>query len=208
MKEIIIESLYKNTGNANDFWEYNQAAERLITETFITNEQGGYSQSQGNAPEYDIVTYEGASFEIKVQSTQDCFLEFEQKKSNGFVPSGISRSKADYYLMINPGWSRILGKQNAFTRVGKARIFRRSDLIALLGCSDVYKEFKGNEYGKGSRGLFFKSDGVDHLWLGDIMAKVREKDSKVVEYDFTRIYKNFKEDNIHEILEEWNKRRR
>jgi hypothetical protein len=72
--------------------------------------------SEGNFPDYDAIFRDGTLVEIKCSSFQNSstiFVETHKEERNSRtvvdrkIPSGLSLSKADYYILLNPGKSKV-----------------------------------------------------------------------------------------------------
>jgi len=95
-------------------------------------------QSVGNFPKYDIIMGDGISIEIKLSSYQaqsKIFVEThkEMQTSRDIVsrktPSGLLKSDADFYLLLNPGRAK---KGEEYIDVMKVRLIETSVLHYLF----------------------------------------------------------------------------
>jgi hypothetical protein len=130
--KIVLKDLYDESKTFDERAEANDVAERYAAAA------AGFDISdlrltEGYAPEYDfIMLTSGTTVEVKyhgiVRSFTNCRYPIKiETHHNSGKPSAICLSKADYYLMITPGWST---QGNRI--VGKVRAIRRSELLSAL----------------------------------------------------------------------------
>jgi hypothetical protein len=106
------------------------------------------------------------TYEVKFQFKPSINIEFQQSKNTN--PSGIATSTADYWLMVNTGWSKAHGL------VGKVRKFAIADLKLAVETHQL----GGLDHGKY---CVFDDRALPHEWLGDISI-----DDKLRMWDLTK----------------------
>ncbi len=113
------------TRDSADWWIETKVGEKIAG--FFGTQLSMHSE--GNFPEYDIQFRDGTTCEIKCSSFENSktlFIEThkEERNQRGVVqrkiPSGLSLSVADYYILLNPGRSKV-GDQ--YKPVMKVRMF-------------------------------------------------------------------------------------
>lgn len=112
--------------------------EQIILDKFIALynlEQKDVEISQGCDSSYDF-RIKDKTFELKIMSTP--FYNIEVSRANG-DPSGLTASKADYYLIANPGY--LYGQE-----VMKLRVVLTEDLRKAVKASTKVKVYSANEH--------------------------------------------------------------
>lgn len=153
------------TKGGTDF-SSNDRAEVLVTNAFCymygLDNNGGTS---GFNPDYDR-TINNTTVEIKISKNENMFIEIG--KADG-EESGITISKADVHMYINPGATKINGK---WVDLMKVRLFNTQDLRNWTAHMAKSREnelvvFKPSKLGKGSAGFFLnvKKEKVADLFV-------------------------------------------
>lgn len=124
--------------------------------------------TEGYKPEYDARILD-ATYEVKFTSKRMLNVEYADGRN---YPKGVFESTADYYLYISPGFSRV---GETYERVGKVRLFKRSDIIkSTLDYIVMYrggKIFAASTFGPECKVAVLDPKKVRHQWLGDIKIK-------------------------------------
>lgn len=91
--------------------EDGQAAERKLIEILPSHHYTNPEQMQGYFPDYDIKT-DQATFEVKLDKkhveTGNIFVEYKFRDK----PSGLSTTKADYFVVITGDTARVMPTQS------------------------------------------------------------------------------------------------
>lgn len=180
MREIIIRNLYESENN-KDHYDYSHQVElEICKRIFRPNLFDESCISQGYAPEWDVKLKNGTKFEIKIQSSRKCYFETHQQRSDGtWVPSGLSLSEAEYWIMLNIGSNIISRNPIKYETVGKLR---------AISTSSIFENFKlGEDIEKYStKGKQITPHALDDIWIADLPL--------IIEYNKTIGFKlpNFK----------------
>jgi hypothetical protein len=154
--------------NGSDKFAYSKYAEALAAHCLAKNKQWIVeSFSFGNDPTHDVII-SGKKIEVKYQSTSYLSIEYARPD---FTPSGISLSESEYYMMINPGKSKVKGTIDTYKQVGKMRLIKTNDLLkamyAQIEAGNTIVHPAGPK-GPGSRVVKINPKTINHDWLGDI----------------------------------------
>lgn len=180
MNKIIIKDLYEDSeNNNNNYFEYSSKVEYELCR-LVFGEENIDNVSEGNSPEWDVRLKNGTTIEVKVQSSKNCFFETEQADAFGdyWKDSGLNKSTADYWLMINPGSS---WRKDQWAHFGKLRLFKTVELketVPVKGEPITY------EY---TKGISICAKQLNDLWIADLPI-LRDEHNKVIGYDLS----NFK----------------
>ena len=113
--------------------------------------------SEGNFPDYDVIFRDGTLCEIKCssfESNKTMFVETHKEEINltalvqRKIPSGLSLSQAHYYIMLNPGQSKVGDK---YVPVMKLRLIP-TEVLRQLAQTTVESSISAKE-GKKSYGF-------------------------------------------------------
>jgi len=108
--------------------------------------------AEGNHSEFDFTDNRTSkTYEVKFQFAHSITLEVAQSKTG--VPSGVSVSTADYWVIVSKGFSDGV--------VGKVRKFNLADLKSVCSTDQLDK------LGESKRIIVDPRD-VPHEWLGDV----------------------------------------
>lgn len=118
--------------------------------------------SQGSDSSYDF-RIKDKTFELKIMSTP--YYNIEVSRSNG-DPSGLTASKSDYYIIVNPGY--LYGKEVMKLRVVPTDILREAVRNAS---AETRKEYKPNEYNSLGSVCYQINPRLPHDFLGYFQIK-------------------------------------
>lgn len=188
-KIIYIKDLYTSE-NGEDHFEYSKFAEQCVLD-LIADYKGWTRQEikkdSGFQPLFDAVLNEHP-VEIKISKTNLLNVEFSRPD---FYPSGITRSAAEYYIMVNSGFNKQL-----MTTTGKVRMLPRLKLLQYTIQAVFDGKTKIYDASANSPGAIvalidpktLKNDG----WLFDVKAVL--ENGSVIGYDFSSIIRYHKND--------------
>ena len=158
-------NLYElNQTNGGTDFSANDNAEvgivNAVCHTYDLDSRGG---SVGFDPTYDRII-NNSKIEIKVSKHKTPFIEIA--KGDGSI-TGLSISKSDLYMFVNPGAVKINGD---WINMMKVRIVHTQELKNWITHMiekhpDDYVEFKPSKLGKGSGGFYLEWSAVDDLFL-------------------------------------------
>lgn len=168
-----------------DKFTYSKYAEALAAHWLAKDKQWIIEEyTTGFDARYDA-RLSGKRVEIKFQTSENLAIEYARPD---YTPSGLFASESDYYLLINPGWSK---KRGEWVQVGKVRLIKTSDLkqsVLKQIESGNAKLYPTNEDGPGSRVVYLdpKTDLLNDGWLGDIGC-VKDEDGTLFNFGQTEI---------------------
>lgn len=181
-KVVYIKDLYTSE-NGVDHFKYSKFAEQCVLDLVANYKkwtQQEIKEDSGFQPAFDAVLNE-STVEIKISKTNLLNIEFSRPD---FYPSGITRSTAEYYIMVNSGFNSQL-----MTTTGKVRMLPRLKLLQYTLQAIFDKKTKIYHADVNSPGAIIalidpkvlKNDG----WLFDVKAIL--ENHQVVGYDFSSI---------------------
>ena len=115
--------------------------------------------TKGNNPGYDVLLTNGTKIEVKYTNSQAIFIETSRYDG---TPSGLSKSTADYYLIVHTGYFN--------KKIGKVKLIPTQTLrdLSVLGRC-ITKSFEPYKNSPGSKGFYLNKElnGNDG-WIGNI----------------------------------------
>lgn len=166
-KHISIRNLYYGSDN----FKKNDEAERWLiyginyNTTLDTLEDNG---KKGFFPFYDAILKDGNDTQIEIKFSLSENFPFEVSKGDG-SQGGLSITTAEYYITVNPGWSRLDGVNNV--PVGKVRMIPTKDIREYVtkNQTDIKISGDSDDISQSSRKIDINFwDLPTHVWLYDV----------------------------------------